>query len=85
MNGRGMIEQFFLDRVPVEPGDRAQPPRNGGPGPASCFQFAGEALDIRAASTEQAQVMLVAPAGELAQIQLIRLPGQAAVTSQEAS
>jgi hypothetical protein len=27
-----VIEQFFLDGLPVEPGDGAQPPRDGGPG-----------------------------------------------------
>jgi hypothetical protein len=26
MSGRGMVQEFFFDRVLVEPGDRAQPP-----------------------------------------------------------
>lgn len=28
--GRGMIEEFFLDGVPIEPRDGAQPPGDGG-------------------------------------------------------
>ena len=55
-----MIQQVFLHRVPVEPGDGAQPPGDGGPGAG--LQIAGEALDVRAAGLEQAQVVLVAPA-----------------------
>jgi hypothetical protein len=43
----------------------------------------GEAFDVSAAGTEQAHVVLVAPAGVLAKIQLIRLAGQATVASQE--
>jgi hypothetical protein len=35
--GRGMLEQFFLDRVAVEPGDGAEPPRHRGPGPPGDF------------------------------------------------
>jgi hypothetical protein len=51
-----MFEEFFFDGVPVEPGDGAQPPGDGGPGPAADFQVAGEALDVAAARLEQAQV-----------------------------
>jgi hypothetical protein len=74
-----MIQQFFLDGIPVEPGDRAEPSRDGRPGAAAGFEVAGEALDVGAADIEQAQVMLVAPARELAQVQSVRLTGQAAV------
>ncbi len=49
------------------------------------FQVAGEALDVGAPGLEQPQVMVLASAGELAQIQLIRLTGQAAVSGQESS
>jgi len=83
MSGRGVVEQVFLHRVPVEPGDRAQPPGDGGPGPAADLQVAGEALDVGAAGLKQAQAVLVAPARILAQVQLLRLTGQAAVASQE--
>jgi hypothetical protein len=34
VRGRGVLQEFFFDRVPVEPGDGAQPPRDGGAGPA---------------------------------------------------
>src|SRR5947209_1941829 len=83
MGGRGAIEQFFLDRVLVEPGDGAQPPGDGGAGPASGFQVPGEALDVGAADGEQGHRAGPAPAGELAQVQGVGLPGQAAVPGQE--
>jgi hypothetical protein len=47
------------------------------------IQIAGEALDVGAAGLEQVQMMLLAPAGKLAQVQLVRLAGQAAVAGQE--
>jgi hypothetical protein len=49
VGGRGVLEELFLDRVPVEPGDGAQPPGDGGAGAAACFQVAGEAFDVGAA------------------------------------
>ncbi len=83
MRSRGVIQQFFLDRIAVEPGDGTQTAGDGGPGAAVGFEVAGEALDIRAARLEQAQMVLLAPAGELAQVQFVGLPGQAAVPGQE--
>ena len=83
MRGGRVIEEFFLDRVPVEPGDGAQPPRDGGPGAAAGFQIAAEELDVGAAGLEQAELVLLAPAGELPQVQLIRLTRQAAVGGEE--
>jgi hypothetical protein len=50
-----MIQELFLDRVPVEPGDGAQPPGDGGPGPSAGFQIAGEAFDVGAADGKQGQ------------------------------
>ena len=47
-----VIEEFFLDGVPVEPGDCAQPPRDGGPGAAASFQIPGEALNVGAAGLQ---------------------------------
>jgi hypothetical protein len=35
-----VIQESFLDRVLAEPGDRAQPPGDGSPRPASCLQVA---------------------------------------------
>jgi hypothetical protein len=78
-----MIKQVFLHRIPVEPGNGAEPPGDGGPGAAAGLQVAGEALDVGAAGLEEAQVVLVAPAGVLPQVQLVRFAGQAAVAGQE--
>src|SRR6516164_1518716 len=78
-----MIQEFLLDRVPVEPRNGAQPPGDRGPGAASSFQVPGEAFDVEAADGEQVQRAATAPAGELAQVQGIRLAGQAAVPCQE--
>jgi hypothetical protein len=47
------------------------------------FQIAGEELDVGAAHLEQAELMLLAPAGELTQVQLVRLAGQPAVGGEE--
>lgn len=48
VRGRGVLKEFFFDRVPVEPGDGAQPPGDGGAGPAFGLQVPGEGLDIGA-------------------------------------
>ncbi len=76
-----MFEQVFLHRVSVEPGDGAQAAGDGGPGTAAGFQVAGEAFDVGAAGLEQSQVVLLAPAGVLAQVQRVRLAGQAGITA----
>jgi hypothetical protein len=78
-----VVEEFFFDGVAVEPGDGAQAAGDGGPGPAAGFQVTGEKLDICPAGAEQMELVLLAPAGELAQVQLVGLPGQAAVCGQE--
>jgi hypothetical protein len=85
MRGRGVIEQFLLDRVLVEPGHGAQAAGDGRPGAAAGLQVPGEAFDVSAAGLEQADVMLGAPAGELAQVQRVRLAGQAGVAGQAPS
>ena len=85
MGGGRVIEEFFLDGIPVEPRDGAEPPGHSGSSAATGFQISGEALDLSAADLEQPQMVVLAPAGELAQIQLIRLTGQAAVPGQESS
>ena len=78
-----MIEEFFFDGVPVEPGNGAQPTRHGGAGAAVGFQIAGEALDAGAAGSEQVYLVVLAPGRVLAQVQLVGLPGQAAVAGEE--
>jgi hypothetical protein len=59
-----MIEELFLDGVPVEPGDGAQPPGDRGAGAAFGFQLAGVGLDVGAADGEQGQGAGAAPAGD---------------------
>jgi hypothetical protein len=68
MHGGRVIQELFLDGVPVEPGDGAQPAGDGGAGAAAGFQVAGEALDVGAAGAEQGQVAGLAPGGVLAQV-----------------
>ena len=63
VSGRGMLEELFLDRVLVEPGDGAQPPGDGGARSPSCFQVAGEAFDVGASDGEQVQGAGAAPGG----------------------
>jgi hypothetical protein len=74
-----MLEELFFNRVPVEPGDGAQPAGNGGTGTAPGFQVAGEAFDVGAADGEQVQGASAAPGGELAQVQRVGFAGQPAV------
>jgi len=83
VRGRRGAEEFFLDRVPVEPGDGGQPPGDRGAGTALRFEVPGRALDVGAADGEQGQGPGAAPAGELAQVQRVGLAGQAAVAGQE--
>jgi hypothetical protein len=80
---RGVVEEFFFDGVPVKPGDGAQPPGDGGAGPAAGFHLAGERLDVGAADREQRQGPGAAPAAELAQVERVSLAGQAAVPGKE--
>ena len=83
VRGGRVLEELFFDGVLVEPGDGAQPPGDGGAGPAAGFQLAGEGLDVGAADREQRQGPGAAPAGELAQVEGVGLAGQAAVPGQE--
>jgi hypothetical protein len=48
-----VVEELLFDGVLVEPGDGAQPSGDGGAGPAVCFQFPGEGLDVGAADGEE--------------------------------
>jgi hypothetical protein len=47
------------------------------------LQIACEELDVGAAGLEQAELVLLAPTGELPQVQLIRLTRQTAVSGEE--
>ena len=83
VSGWGMLEELFFNHVLVKPGDGAQPPGDGRAGPAPGFEFPGEAFDVGAADGEQRQGTGAAPGGELAQVECVRLAGQAAVPGQE--
>ena len=49
------------------------------------FQVAGEAFNVGTAGTEQPQVVPLAPAGVLAQVQRVGLASQAAVSGQNSA
>jgi hypothetical protein len=83
MRGGRMIEQLFLHRISVKPGYGAQAAGDGGPGPSAGFQVPGEELDVSPAGLAQMKLVLLAPAGELPQIQLVGLPRQAAVPGEK--
>ena len=83
VRGRRGAEEFFFDRVLVEPGDGGQPPGDRGAGPALRFEVPGEAFDVGAADGEQGQGPGAAPCGEPAQVERLGLAGQAAVAGQE--
>ena len=78
-----MFQEFFFDRVFIEPGDGAQPPGDGSPGPAPGLQLPGEAFNTGPADGEQGQRPGTASGGELAQVKCVRLACQAAVAGQE--
>ena len=81
---RRVLDDAFLFGVAVEADDGAQPPGDGGACLAAVLEVAGEALDVDPADVEQAPVVLPAPGGELAQVEGVRLAGEAAVAGQEA-
>jgi len=82
MSGWGVIQEFLLDRVLLEPGDSGQPAGDRGAGPSPGLQVAGEAFDVGAADGEQGQGAGAAPGSELAQVERVGLAGRAAVSGQ---
>jgi hypothetical protein len=85
MHGRRVGQQRLLLRVAVEVRNRAQPSGDGRPSPPAAFQLSGELFDVSPADKEQVEVMVVAPNDELAQVELVRGPGETAVAGQEPS
>jgi hypothetical protein len=77
-------DHAFLFGVPVEAGDGAQPPGDRCTRFAERLEVPTEGLDVGAARTEQPHAPFRAPGDVLAQIQRVRLTGQAAIASQEA-
>lgn len=80
---RRALEQPLLLGMAVEAGHCAQPTGDRCPGASAGLQVAGEGLDVRTARREQADVVLLAPGDELAQIQGIGIAGQSAVAGEE--
>ena len=80
--GWGVIQEFLLNRVLVEPGDSGQPAGDRDAGPSLGLQVAGEAFDVAATDGEQGQGADAAPGRELAQVECAGFAGQAAVSGQ---
>ncbi len=51
--------------------------------PAALLEVAAKALDVSAPRLEKADVVLLAPSGELAKVEGVRLAGEPAVTGKE--
>jgi len=83
MRRGGMLNEVFFFGVPVEGRDRAEPPRDRRPGTTFGIQIASEGFDVHATSVEQTQVVAETPRRVLAEIQGVRVPGQAPVAGQE--
>jgi hypothetical protein len=79
VHGWRMVEEFLLEGVPIEPRHRGKPAGDGGPGPAAALELPGEGLDVGAADREQRHGPGPAPAGELPQVEGVRLAGEAAI------
>jgi hypothetical protein len=77
------LQHAFLFGVAVEARHRAQAACDRRSGTPSSLEVPTEALDVSPAHGEQAQMMLLAPGDELAQIQGVGLAGQAAVAGKE--
>ena len=73
MDRRRTGQQVFLLRVAVEARHRAQTSSYLRPCSAMGLKIRGEALDVRASHLEQAQLVLLAPGDELAQIEGVGL------------
>ncbi len=85
MGRRGPFEQPLLFGVAVEAGDGAEPAGDWRPGPSPGLEVAGEALDVGPARCEQADLVLLAPGDELAQVQGVGVASQASVAGKERS
>ena len=64
-------------------GDRAQPSRDRCSGASQLFEIAGERFDVVTGNGEQSGVTIMAPLGELAEIERVRIACQARVAAQE--
>jgi hypothetical protein len=71
VDSRRVGQHPLLFVVAVEVGHRAQPSGHRRPIPPAAFQLPGERLDVRPSDLEQIELMVVAPADELAEIKLV--------------
>ena len=83
VHSRGMLDHPFFFGVAVETDDRAQPASDRGVSLAAVFEIVSRAFDVDPPDVEQLLVVLPAPDPELAQIQCVRLTGEAAVIGEE--
>ena len=84
LHSAGETLRWGLDRVPVQAGDRAQPPRDRRSCSAKFFELPSKAFDVVAGDVEQSELSLLTPRRKLAQIQGIGITGQSRVSAQEA-
>jgi hypothetical protein len=80
-----VLEKLLLDGVAVEAGDCAKPPGNRRASSPALVEVTAETLDVRAPRLEEADVVLLAPSGELAPVEGLRLSGESVVASQIAT
>lgn len=79
VGGRGVLDEALLLGIAVEAHDRAQAAGDGGARPALGLEVPTEALDVCSAHSEEGDVVLRAPGGELAQVEPVGVAGQPAV------
>jgi len=80
-----VIEKLLFDGIAVEAGDSAQAPSDRRASPAASFEVATEALDVGTSRVEEVDAVLLAPRGELAKVEGVRLSGESAVAGEKAS
>jgi hypothetical protein len=79
-----VIEKLLFDRLTVKTGDGAEPPSNRRASTAALLKVATEALDVGAPRLEETDAVLLAPGGELAKVEGVRLAGKPAVSGEKA-
>jgi hypothetical protein len=73
----------IADGVTVEAGDSTEAPSNPRAIAPALLQVAAEAFDVGSAYLEDADAVLPAPDGELAEVERIRLSGESAVSARK--
>ena len=83
MDRRRVLQKLLLDGVAVEAGDCAKPPGTRRASRPRASRPTAKALDVRSLCLEEVDVVLLAPGGELAQVERVSLAGEPAVTGEE--